>query len=331
MTRRMTFAIMLVVLLLALCGCSAGSSGGNANAETSGSASASQPASQDGTASSDSETNYSKARVSYLGPQGTYTQEACEAFFGSSAALIPADDVSASVQALVSGEVDYAVIPQENTIGGSVAEYLDEVVGNEGLSIAGEVELRIDQNLLVKPGAKLEDIQVVYSHKQGIAQGLAWLGKNLPQAEIVEVSSTAEGAKRASEDETGTASAIGAAAAAQVYSLEVAAEAIQENDANETRFYVLSTDEPAAGPLDRMAFTAAGKAEDLPDLLSSVEAAGLEVVAVHDRPEKTELGRYVYLVECTGGGSDAFQAVRDKRGEFSLRYLGSFPLARPGA
>lgn len=98
------------------------------------------------------------------------------------------------------------------------------------------------------------------------------------------------------------------------------------NDANKTRFYVLSTGAPAAGSGDRMAFIAAGEAKDLAELLSSAEAAGLEVVAVHDRPEKTELGHYTYLVECSGGGQAAFDAIAKENAALTLRYLGSFPL-----
>ena len=270
--------------------------------------------------------DYTQARVSYLGPEGTYTQEACTLFFAGQSTYLPQEDVASSVRMLKEGAADFAVIPQENTIGGAIAEYLDEVVGDETLAVVGEVELSINQNLLAKPGAALDQIERVYSHKQGIAQGAAWLAEHLPQAEVVEVSSTAEGARLAAEDGSGASAAIGSAAAAEVYSLKVAAEAIQMNDANKTRFYVLAKANPAAEPSDRMAFTASGDAGDLAELLESAESLGLEIVAVHDRPEKTELGRYTYLIECAGGGSDAFAALRQSRPEFDLRYLGSFPL-----
>ena len=137
--------------------------------------------------------------VSYLGPEGTYTQEACTLFFNGEGTYLPQADVSASVQAVVDGASTYAVIPQENTIGGPVAEYLDEVISHEGLSVVGEVELPINQNLLVLPGTALSAIKIVYSHKQGIAQGRDWLEENLPGAEVTEVSSTAEGAKMVAE------------------------------------------------------------------------------------------------------------------------------------
>lgn len=270
--------------------------------------------------------DWSQAMVSYLGPEGTYTQEACGVFFGGQGTYLPQADVATSVQVMVDGQTNYAVIPQENAIGGPIAEYLDEVIGHSDVSVVGEVELPISQNLLAKPGIALEDVQTVYSHKQGIAQGKAWLEEHLPGAEVVEVSSTAEGARMAAEAEDGSCAAIGSRAAAEVYGLEVLADNIQMNDANKTRFYVLSTEEPAKEASDRMAFLALGDAEDLAELLTSVEAQGMEVIAVHDRPRKTELGSYTYLVECTGGGFDAFEAVEKANAAFEYRYLGSYPV-----
>lgn len=316
-----SIAAVMLSLSLVLAGCAA------SNTETPGSGAAAPSAS--GSASAASAPDYADARVSYLGPEGTYTQEACELFFGGKGVYLPQEDVPASVAMVAAGECDYAVIPQENTIGGPVAEYLDEVATGESFAVVGEVELPINQNLLTAPGAKLEDVKTVYSHKQGIAQGTDWLKENLPQAEVVEVASTAEGAKQAAADETGTSAAIGSAAAARVYGLEVAAGAIQRNDANKTRFYVLAKGEPASAASDRMAFTASGDASDLAELLESAEGAGLEIIAVHDRPEKTELGRYTYLVECAGAGRDAFETLQKDRSEFTLRYLGSFPLVTP--
>ncbi|MDO4797178.1 MAG: prephenate dehydratase domain-containing protein [Coriobacteriales bacterium] len=272
------------------------------------------------------QTDWSKARVSYLGPEGTYTQEACQVFFGGQGTYEPQEDVAASVQALIDGNADYAVIPQENSIGGPIAEYLDEVVSHEDVCIVGEVDLPISQNLLAKPDAKLEDIKTVYSHKQGIAQGSAWLKEHLPNATVTEVSSTAKGARMASEAPGNDCAAIGSAAAADVYGLSVAADNIQMSDTNKTRFYVLSTGSPATEASDRMAFLASGSAADLAELLASVEAQGMQVLAVHDRPQKTELGNYTYVVECADGGYDAYQSVCKDNPSLEFRYLGSFPV-----
>lgn len=268
----------------------------------------------------------SQVCVSYLGPEGTYTQEACDVFFDGEGTYLPQEDVSASVRALLNGSADFAVIPQENAIGGPIPEYLDEVISHEGVSVVGEIELPISQNLLARPGVALEDIQTVYSHKQGIAQGRECLEENLPNAEVIEVSSTAEGARMAAEAEDGSCAAIGSFAAADVYGLEVVADNIQMSDTNRTRFYVLSTSAASREPSDRMAFLASGDVEDLAELLASIESEGMEVVAVHDRPRKTELGSYTYLIECSGGSYEAFEAVVRNNPSFDFRYLGSFPV-----
>ena len=97
---------------------------------------------------------FEDATVSYLGPEGTYTQEACERFFGGKGEYIPYKTVADAVEALVIGKTEFAVIPQENTIGGAVTDYLDVLIATEEVTVAGEVELPISQNLLVIPDVK---------------------------------------------------------------------------------------------------------------------------------------------------------------------------------
>lgn len=189
--------------------------------------------------------DYDNAVVSYLGPVGTYTEAACGKFFEQKGSYVPYETVDLAVQALVDGESSYAVIPQENTIGGAVTDYIDTLIAQDSVSVVGEVELPIDQNLLTVPGAQLSGIKTVYSHKQGIAQGKEWLEENLPDAEVIEVSSTAEGAKMVAEGGDSSVAAIASSGAADVYGLEILAANIQNNDKNKTRFYVLSGEEPA--------------------------------------------------------------------------------------
>ena len=189
--------------------------------------------------------SYDTAVVSYLGPEGTYTQEACGLFFEKRGTYVPCGTVADAVGALIAGESDYAVIPQENTIGGPVIDYVDTLIAQTAVSVVGEVELPISQNLLALPGTEPGGIRTVYSHKQGIAQGRAWLEENLPDAEVIEVSSTAEGARMVSEAQDPACAAIASAACADVYGLEILAAGIQNSDNNKTRFYVLSLQAPA--------------------------------------------------------------------------------------
>ncbi len=260
--------------------------------------------------------------VGYLGPEGTYTQEAVERFFGKGGAHLPYASVEDAVSALSGGECSYAVIPQENTIGGAVIDYADTLINHREVSVAGEVVLPIDQNLLVLPGTGLEDIKTVYSHKQGIAQGKEWLEKNLPNAEVTEVSSTAEGAKMVSEGGDKSCAAIASAACAEVYGLEVRAAAIQNNDSNKTRFYVLSLDPPNTEGTGNIAFTAGGSAEGLPKLMSDIASSGMTLVTIHDRPMKTKLGEYTYIIECSGGSFQKYEKLT--KNSFEFRFLGVF-------
>ena len=262
------------------------------------------------------------ATISYLGPEGTYTQEACQVFFDREGSYLPYTTVNDAVQALVDGQTDYAVIPQENTIGGAVIDYVDTLIASTEVSVVGEVELPINQNLLALPGASMEEIKTVYSHKQGIAQGKDWLAEHLPNVEVVEVSSTAEGARMVSEGNDPSCAAIAAAACADVYGLEILAPAIQNNENNKTRFYVLSLDTPATAQADRLAFVAIGDAEALPALMSEMETQHMTLITVHDRPLKTELGEYYYLIECTGS-YESYQTITKAAG-FTFRFLGSF-------
>ncbi|MBO5495065.1 MAG: hypothetical protein J5964_05025 [Eubacterium sp.] len=267
--------------------------------------------------------DYDSATVSFLGPEGTYTQEACEKFFDGKGRYIPYETVSDAVQALAEGKSSYAVIPQENTIGGAVIDYVDTLISSENISVVGEVELPISQNLLVLPGTALTDIKTVYSHKQGIAQGKEWLSQNLPDAEVIEASSTAEGAKTVADGKDKSCAAIASAGCADVYGLEILAAGIQNNDNNKTRFYVLSKDEPATATADRLAFTASGSAKDLPELTAEMNKLGITLIALHDRPEKTELGNYCYLIECSDCSYEDYQKLTEDS-DFAFRYLGSF-------
>ena len=311
---------MMCLMLVTLAGCA-----GQQDAVSSGDQqqAAGQEDQQQAAEEQAADISYADARISYLGPKGTYTEEACQHFFGKQGEYLPYENVDAAVEALVKGESNYAVIPQENTIGGAVIDYVDTLIGETKVSVVGEVELTINQNLLVLPDAQLSDIRTVYSHKQGIAQGKAWLEKNLPDAEVVEVSSTAEGARMVAEGQDKSCAAIASAGCSEVYGLDILAENIQENESNKTRFYVLTCAEPQTAQSDRLAFIATGSAADLPALMEELDDREITLVTIHDRPLKTELGEYHYLIECENCSYDTFEELKEKSG-LELRYLGSF-------
>ena len=182
-----------------------------------------------------------QARVSYLGPAGTYTEEAAQFFFPDASEFLPESTVPEAIADVAAGNADYAVIPQENTLGGAVTNYIDALIASEDIFVVGEVILPISQTLMGIPGASLEDIRLVCSHAQGIKQSESWRKEHLPDADTQEMDSTAAAASYVAESGDKTIAAVAAPGAAKLYGLSVLAENVQITDANKTRFYVLSS------------------------------------------------------------------------------------------
>ena len=263
-------------------------------------------------------------RVSYLGPAGTYTEEAARFFFQNGETLNPRETVDDAIADVQAGEAVYAVIPQENTLGGAVVNYVDALIASEDVCVVGEVVLPISQTLMGVPGARLSDIQTVCSHAQGLTQSAAWRADNLPDAEAVEMASTAAAASHVAETGDKTIAAVAAPGAAALYGLEVLAENVQITDANRTRFYVLSRQPLGEEGLTRAVFVATCEASRIDDIVVRVHESGLEMVALHDRPEGSALGRYHYVIEVenaagiTGAQVDAVCAME------GVRFAGRF-------
>ena len=237
------------------------------------------------------------ARVSYLGPAGTYTEEAAQFFFQSGDALTPKETVNDAIADMLSGAADYAVIPQENTVGGAVVNYVDALIGAEDAFVVGEVVLPISQTLMGVPGATLEDIKTVCSHAQGLTQSAQWRSEHLPDAATEEMASTAAAASYVAQTGDASIAAVAAPGAAALYGLEVLAENVQITDANQTRFYVLSRQSLEGEGLARAVFVATCEASQIDDIIIRLHDAGLELVTLHDRPEGSRLGSYHYVIE----------------------------------
>ena len=133
--------------------------------------------------------------VSYLGPAGTFTEAASRFYFPTADKMTPEKTVDDTIAAVVSGDAECAVIPQENTIGGAVTDYVDALVSRSDVYVVGEVILPITQALLGVPGASASDIKLVCSHPQGLAQREEWRKEHLPDAKTQVMDSTAAAAK----------------------------------------------------------------------------------------------------------------------------------------
>ena len=264
------------------------------------------------------------AAVSYLGPQGTYTEEAAQFFFQNDAEFFPKATVEEAIADVVNGSADYAVIPQENTLGGAVTNYLDALIAQENIYVVGEVIIPISQTLMGLPGASIEDIRTVCSHAQGITQSAVWRKEHLPDAVTKEMPSTAAAASYVAETGDSTIAAIAAPGAARLYGLDVLAENVQITDANKTRFYVLSGSEPEGKLLQRAVFVASCEANRIDDIITAVSAAGLELVTIHDRPEGSYLGSYHYVIEVENNSGITEKQIETIKKIHEVRYLGSF-------
>lgn len=264
------------------------------------------------------------ASVSYLGPAGTYTEEATILFFGDKETIVPVKTVPEALNLVKRGQCQYAVVPIENTIGGPVYNYLDAVISEPSFYVVGEVNLPIRQTLLSLHGAELKDIKTIMSHPQGIAQSKEWLKANLPEAKLVEVSSTAEAAKRVAETGDLTLAAIAASRTAHVYNLAILANDLQYTHDNVTRFWIVTLNKnQGAGQLTSLVIQ--GPAKELFNTLSAISHKGFHLVSLHDRPAKTKIGEYVYVIELSGGNVKELEKVLVKHSSaVKARILGTF-------
>lgn len=264
------------------------------------------------------------ARVSYLGPAGTYTEEAAQFFFPNAESFFPEKTVPEAIADISSGKADFAVIPQENTIGGAVTNYVDALIAEDGVFVVGEVILPINQTLMGVPGATLEDIKLVCSHAQGIKQSEEWRKQNLPDAQTQEMDSTAAAASYVAETGDKTIAAVAAPGAANLYGLTVLAENVQITDANKTRFYVLSAARQGAEGQTRAVFVSECEANRIDDIIVEIHDTGLEFVTIHDRPEGSKLGAYRYIIEVESSDGVTEEDLEEIEKIPEVRCLGVF-------
>ncbi|WP_378954960.1 prephenate dehydratase [Pelosinus sp. sgz500959] len=241
--------------------------------------------------------NTAFANVGYLGPAGTYTEEATIQFFGQGETITPVSTVAESLAMLKSGKCEYAVVPIENTIGGPVYNYLDGVVADDSFTVVGEVDLPIRQTLLALPGATIPQIKTIMSHPQGIAQSKAWMKANTPDATIVEVSSTAEAAKKVAESGDTSMAAIAASRTAEVYNLNILATDLQYTNTNVTRFWIVTLKAKHTSEGNKASILVNGSINSVVKLLCELEKKGYAVQSLHDRPLKTKMGEYQFVIE----------------------------------
>ena len=269
-------------------------------------------------------------KVGFLGPEGTFTQQAVYKQFGHSVRALPLTSIEEVFHEVESGTADFGVVPIENSSEGTVNSTLDMFLISP-LGICGEVELRIHHNLMGQMTA-LDRVQRICAHPQALAQCRGWLSDHMTGVERVPVSSNAEGARRA-RDEEGTA-AIAPMAAAEVYGLNVLVPEIEDRPDNTTRFLVIGRKAfPPSGEdkttlLVSAAHTAAPGA--LFRLLEPFAKHAISMTRIESRPSRRRKWDYVFFIDLEGHATDEplASALGQLQGLTSLcRVVGSYPRA----
>jgi len=270
----------------------------------------------------------SRLRIAFLGPEGTFTQEAALKHFGQAVETAPLAAIDEVFREVESGNAQFGVVPVENSTEGVINHTLDMFMVSP-LKICGEVELRIHHHLLGK-GNDPKAARRVASHQQSLAQCREWLDANLPGVERVAVASNAEAARQAAAD-VGTL-AIAGDSAARVYELKAFASNIEDNPDNTTRFLVVGTLETAPSGNDKtsLLLSSRNRPGALQRLLAPLAKNGINMTRIESRPSRETRWEYVFFVDIDGHARERkvakALAALEKEAAF-LKLLGSYPKA----
>ena len=270
-------------------------------------------------------------KVGFLGPEGTFSQQAVMQHFGRSSHGLPLASIEEVFQEVESGNADFGVVPVENSGQGTIQVTLDMFL-TSNLKICGEVELRVHQYLLSRTG-RIEDIERIYSHPQSFAQTSSWLRSNLPKVEKIPVSSNAEGARRARNSDD--AAAIAGESAGHVYGLKKVIMASIEDDAdNTTRFLVIGRQIFPSSGHDRTSVLVFIRDQPgaLFNVLSPFARHGISMNRIESRPSHHAKWEYGFFIDLAGHVED--ESMKKALAELEahsaqIKVLGSYPVAVP--
>lgn len=269
--------------------------------------------------------------MAYLGPPGTFTEEALLKIYSTDEIeLIPYPSIADILFAVEQKEADEGIVPIENSIEGSVNVTLDILIFQVDVKINKEIVLNVDHNLLAKKGTGLSDIAGVYSIPHATAQCRNFLQKNLNNVELFATNSTAEAAKIVSESDKKIA-AISTKLAAELYGLEVLSEEIQDVKDNSTRFVVVNDAISKSSGHDKtsiVCFIFEDRPGSLLEILQEFAGRGINLTKIESRPTKKALGDYCFLIDMEGHIED--KPVAEALGVLNkklrtIKILGSFP------
>ena len=268
-------------------------------------------------------------KVVFLGPEGTFTQQAAIKHFGHSAITKSMNAIDEVLREVGAGSANYGVVPVENSTEGVINHTLDAFLASS-LKICGEVELRIHHNLLVGHNTHTDKITRVYSHAQSLAQCRQWLDANYPNVERVAVSSNADAAKRINGE--WNSAAIAGDMAAELYGLDKLSEKIEDRPDNSTRFLIVGREDVLPSGDDKTSIIVASKNQPgaLYKLLAPFYEGAIDLTRVETRPSREGKWSYVFFIDFKGHKDDpkivkVFSEL--SKNTTDLRVLGSYPKA----
>jgi prephenate dehydratase len=277
--------------------------------------------------------------VAYLGPRGTFTEQALRTQDDLLALdPVPMDSIPDVLSAIAEGEVELGFVPIENAIEGSVNVTLDALAFETDLVIQREVVIDVSLNLLAAPGTAVGDVTHVLSFPVALAQCRNFLRKNLPDVTVVAANSTAEAARVLGEERPAGRAALGTALAAELYDLEVIASDVADHPENQTRFVVVARHGvPAPTGHDKTSLVIYQRRDAPGSLLAILQefaARSINLTKLESRPTKRGLGDYCFLIDFEGHVqnevvADCLRELKMTQGD--VKFLGSYPAAGDGA
>ena len=274
-----------------------------------------------------SRTMQRKIKISYFGPEATFTHLAAIKVFGKHVDYIPVESIKDVFIEIEKGRAEYGVVPIENSTEGIVNHTLDMFIDSD-LKITSEIFLEISHYLLSRE-SDIKKITKVYSHPQAIAQTRNWLDKNLRNIKVIEVASTSEAARLA-KNEKNTA-AIASSVASEIYGLNILSRNIEDNKNNYTRFLIISKKNPSSSGKDKTSimFSVKDRVGALHDMLVPFKKYKLNLTKIESRPTKRKAWEYIFFVDFIGhiDNTNVKKALSElERGCTILKVLGSYPI-----
>ncbi len=267
-----------------------------------------------------------KLTIAYLGPAGTYSEEAARQQCGDKASYKPEASIDEAIQAAESGQADMAVVPIENSSEGAVNTTYTHLL-HTTLQMCGELSLPIHHQLLTN-ATSYDDIHDVVAHPQTLSQCRAWLHKHLRHAKQIPASSNSEAAKQAAEK--ADMAAIASTRAGTLYKLPILAADIEDDPSNTTRFIMLGSSKTQPTGSDKTSFvcSTADKPGALYKVLGVLADQGINMVKLESRPVRGSLHDYIFYIDVEGHQQDppiakTLKLLKDKT-KF-IKVLGSYP------